>query len=162
MQNATSPCTAANTSRQTVAPTAFRAMTTPSPTPVLSASSSLGMIQGNCSMRTATSTRAASAAADASAPLPMSPSPVRTVSFCVMSVTAQPSRPSVLPAGRLSCLGPGSWSMEARRGMNTAFCAVAVSSRWAPAPSCLTRVPTTACLAMRTNLLLGVPAAARR
>jgi hypothetical protein len=57
--------------------------------------------------------------------------------------------------------GPGSWSMEARRGMNTAFCAVAVSSRWAPAPSCLTRVPTTACLAMRTNLLLGVPAAAR-
>lgn len=24
--------------------------------------------------------------------------------------------------------GPGSWSMEARRGMNTAFCAVAVSS----------------------------------
>lgn len=45
--------------------------------------------------------------------------------------------------------------------MNTAFCAVAVSSHWVPAPSCPTRVPTTACLAMRTNLLLGVPAAAR-
>lgn len=57
--------------------------------------------------------------------------------------------------------GPGSWNMEARHGMSTASCAAAVSSRWAPVPSCPTRVLTTACPAMRTSLLLAVPAAAR-
>lgn len=57
--------------------------------------------------------------------------------------------------------GPGSWSMEARRGMSTASCAVAVSSHWAPGPLCPTRVLTTACPAMRTSSLLAAPAAAR-
>lgn len=56
---------------------------------------------------------------------------------------------------------PGSWSTEARRGMSTASCAAAVSSRWAPVPLCPTRVLTTACPAMRTSLLLAAPAAAR-
>lgn len=73
-------------------------------------------------MRIATSMRAASGAAAASAPSLMSPSPARTVSFSVMTATAQPSLHSALPVGRLSCLvcpraSSWVWDLSSEKGL---------------------------------------------